>query len=343
VRPVLKPAISRVWRGSSTLQFGIDPDTAVVLDPVDKVTARLLLSLDGTRDLAGVRSTAAGLGIDNVTTDRLLATLRHAGVLDDAASPDRPLSGLIPEISARLEPDLHALATRCHRPGTASARLTRRRLAHVQLIGGGRFGAPIATALAASGVGHLTVIDPDITQPADLAPGGLTADDLGTRRETATAMAIARVAPEVTATCGAGELPDLAIIAATRSVAELTRSFLSTGTPHLMVSVRDGTGVVGPLVVPGQSSCLRCLDLTRTDRDPQWPQIAAQLADHRRPMACEAALAVALAGHAALHALTFLDGEAAPATVNGTIEVRADGRVGRRSWVPHPRCGCRAG
>jgi bacteriocin biosynthesis cyclodehydratase domain-containing protein len=33
--------------------------------------------------------------------------------------------------------------------------------------------------------------------------------------------------------------------------------------PHLAVSASEAIGVVGPLVLPGQSACLRCLDLTR--------------------------------------------------------------------------------
>ena len=49
--------------------------------------------------------------------------------------------------------------------------------------------------------------------------------------------------------------------------------------PHLPVRVRDGTGLVGPLVIPGVTSCLGCADLHRSDRDAAWPAVAAQLRD----------------------------------------------------------------
>ena len=49
--------------------------------------------------------------------------------------------------------------------------------------------------------------------------------------------------------------------------------------PHLLVRVRDGTGLVGPMVIPGQTSCLACADLHRSDRDAAWPALAAQLRD----------------------------------------------------------------
>jgi hypothetical protein len=36
----------------------------------------------------------------------------------------------------------------------------------------------------------------------------------------------------------------------------LVRDLRSQGVPHLAVRVRDGTGLVGPLVIPGVTSCL---------------------------------------------------------------------------------------
>ena len=36
----------------------------------------------------------------------------------------------------------------------------------------------------------------------------------------------------------------------------MVRDLHSRGVPHLAVRVRDGTGLVGPLVIPGATSCL---------------------------------------------------------------------------------------
>jgi hypothetical protein len=36
----------------------------------------------------------------------------------------------------------------------------------------------------------------------------------------------------------------------------LVRDFHSEGVPHLPVRMRDGIGLVGPLVIPGVTSCL---------------------------------------------------------------------------------------
>ena len=109
------------------------------------------------------------------------------------------------------------------------------------------------------------------------------------------------------------------------------------------ISFQVESRVLGPLVVPGTSACLRCLDLSRSDRDPAWPLIIAQLASQAAdPPACDAVLAGAVAAHAAAQALAFIDrGIGAVAVADGTLElVLPDWQWKRRSWPRHPRCGC---
>ncbi len=117
--------------------------------------------------------------------------------------------------------------------------------------------------------------------------------------------------------------------------------------PHLAASASEAIGVVGPLVLPGRSACLRCLDLTRAERDPAWPLILAQLAGQSGadPLACDTVLATMVAAQAAAQALAFLDqGGQGPAVVNGTLELVLPGwQWRRRSWPAHPRCGCAGG
>ena len=77
----------------------------------------------------------------------------------------------------------------------------------------------------------------------------------------------------------------------------VVRDLHDAGVPHLLVRVRDGAGLVGPLVMPGVTSCLRCADLHRSDRDAAWPAVAAQLRDtvgsaDRATMLATAALAL---------------------------------------------------
>ena len=139
-------------------------------------------------------------------------------------------------------------------------------------------------------------------------------------------------------------LPDLAVLTG-HQPPELPVSLMRDRVPHLAAAASEAIGVVGPLVLPGQTACLRCLDLTRTDNDPAWPLILAQLAGRQPdPLACDAALTAAVAGQAAARTLAFIDGRAplAEVTANGTLElVQPAWQWRRRTWLPHPACGCR--
>lgn len=121
------------------------------------------------------------------------------------------------------------------------------------------------------------------------------------------------------------------------TAAVLTRD----GTPHLVASVDEHLGTVGPLVLPGSSPCLRCLELVRTALDPDWPALAAQLERPTRGTpACDGVLAMAVASQAALQVLQLLEGSN-PASIGGTLEFELPGwRWRRRSWPQHPGCPC---
>jgi bacteriocin biosynthesis cyclodehydratase domain-containing protein len=117
--------------------------------------------------------------------------------------------------------------------------------------------------------------------------------------------------------------------------------------PHLPVRVRDGSGLVGPLVVPGMTSCLRCADLHRTDRDAGWPAVAAQLRDtvgsaDRATVLATAALALNQVDRVVVAVRGGVGMDRAPhppSTLDTTLEfdVNTGSTVARR-WSRHPRC-----
>ncbi|WP_054814977.1 hypothetical protein [Nocardia arizonensis] len=113
--------------------------------------------------------------------------------------------------------------------------------------------------------------------------------------------------------------------------------------PHLQVRIRDGKGVIGPLVLPGETSCLRCADLTRSDFDADWPHLAAQLlgrVGHATPAAIAATAALALNEVESVIACSPLR---TPATLDATLELDLDSHlIEQRLWAPHEACGCRA-
>jgi len=345
VRPRLKPALRRVWRDGTTLQLGIDPASAVVIGGLDPASSQLVECLDGSRDIGGLHATADRLGLATRAVDDLLVLLGRCGVLEDAAADHRVLRSLARDERDRLGPDIAAASITAVDPDGGVGVVSRRRHRVIGVHGAGRVGASLVTLLAAAGVGALVVEDAGATTAADLSPAGLGTDDVGASRQDAALRNARRIAPSLRSRVPAGRTPDLAVVAgdAAGQNGRLVAGLLRSGVPHLFARVRDSTGVVGPLVLPGRSSCQRCHDLHRTDRDPAWPSIAAQLAGSswHRADACDVVLATAVAAHAGLQVLAFLDGGATPPTVDGTLEIsQHDGRVRRRSWSFHPACGC---
>ncbi|MGH8866549.1 MAG: ThiF family adenylyltransferase [Actinomycetes bacterium] len=339
---MLKPGLRRVWRDRSTLQFGLDPERAMVLTGVDRSVTAVLESLDGTRDRDAVLDSALEAGLDGQTTQRLLDVLAESGLLDDAARDTTAIRDLPADERERLAPDLLALSLLAHSGDGGLALLERRRQLTVEVRGGGRVGAALACMLGAAGVGHVLVEDATITTHADRAPAGPGRHDVGASRAEAVCRTLRRVSTTVRSSPGpVGVPPDLVVLAPDAPDLAPDDALVRAGQPHLVARVRETTGVVGPLVVPGSTACLRCLDLVRADRDPAWPVVAAQLATPRGPYACDGVLATVVAGLAAMQALAFLDGGRPVLALDGTLELGLfDGCLRRRSWLPHPSCGC---
>jgi hypothetical protein len=127
----------------------------------------------------------------------------------------------------------------------------------------------------------------------------------------------------------------------------MVRDLQDQGVPHLPVRIRDGAGLVGPLVVPGVTSCLGCADLHRRDRDSAWPAVAAQLRDtvgmgDRATLLATAALALSQVNRVigAVRGAPLPDPGPPPA-LNATLEFNVHaGSVVARRWPRHPLCSC---
>jgi hypothetical protein len=317
---VLNPAARYLWRTTSLLQ-------------VEVGTRRVLV--EGV-DPARLRQVLAG------APDPATAPLRDAGLLWTAATDDPDPRRVPPR--PWLASELAALTVR--HGEDAAARLADRARCVVAVHGHSRTAAHVAALLAASGVGRVVLNDPGTARLATAVPGGACPADEGRPLATVAADAVARAAPGTdTSPLPFGERPDLVVLATDEPVDPEQRDALhARGCAHLPVQLGAGFGTVGPLVVPGLTSCLACVDRHRLDRDDGWPALAVQLAQPPRgPTPASAALATVVAGVGALQALSYLDGEGC-ATLDGTLELHLpDWRLRRRSWPTHPACGCTRG
>ena len=116
------------------------------------------------------------------------------------------------------------------------------------------------------------------------------------------------------------------------------QTWLRRDIPHLPIVFGERAVTIGPLVVPGVSPCLACLEQQRADADPAWLAIGSQLWGRRA--AAESGLTATLA---ALEALTMLRELAAGRGTSGTsirLDVADDSRTVTQ-WAASARCGCR--
>ncbi len=308
MRPALRPGLLPLWRDRDTIQIGVDPRRAAALTGVGAAAAVIDL-LDGSRDRTQVITTAAELGVPVAQAEQMLTLLAAAGMLIDfPAATVRALPG---ELRRLLLPELAAASLARMDSDGGSRVLARRAAATVQITGDGALATAMAEVLTSSGVAALR---------APLAPA---------------------VSPGGRARSPAPALIVLTALHPPELVVELLRDRV----PHLAVSAGEAIGTVGPLVRPGTTACLRCLDLARTDRDPAWPLILAQLGRRQPdPPACDAVLTMAVTAQAAAQVLHFVDRpELIGPTENATLELVEPGwQWRRRSWPPHAACICRA-
>jgi hypothetical protein len=241
----------------------------------------------------------------------------------------------------RLAGELTALAV-THAERAAEV-LAARGQASVVVHGRSRAAAHLGAVLAAAGVGRVHCVAGGTVRLHQAMPGGVLPGDEGLDLSVAADTALHRAAPEVDTTPPPpDQAPDLTVLAIDAPIDDDRRVALhAAGAAHLVVSLGADRGTVGPLVLPGLTSCLRCADLHRRDRDPAWSALAVQLTVPRRGgSGSDVAVSTVVVGAAALQALAFLDG-GDPACVDGTLELRLpDWRLRRRSRPPHPDCDC---
>lgn len=119
----------------------------------------------------------------------------------------------------------------------------------------------------------------------------------------------------------------------------LHRYWLRRDIPHLGVVLGESSARVGPIVEPGRTACLNCVERHAIDADPAWTAIATQLLARAAPP--ESPLVSLEAAALAVRAVvSHLDGGAGMRHI-ARIEAES-GRVTRVAVPAHPSCGCLA-
>jgi bacteriocin biosynthesis cyclodehydratase domain-containing protein len=137
----------------------------------------------------------------------------------------------------------------------------------------------------------------------------------------------------------AGSRPDLAVLVAHFVVDPADRArWLSLDVPHATVLLGDSEARIGPIVEPGITPCLHCLELERRDADAAWPAIASQL--WGRAASVDTPL---FAGELTSHVVRLVEARLSSGRSEVAESLTIDGATGShttRGWAFHPECGC---
>lgn len=308
-RPWARGDVPLVWRSDTCIEMGWPPQQ-VRIDGVDPAHVAWLVALRGDSTLAQALDAGRTAGLIPSLLQRLVRAAAHCGLMDDASTIPDSLREAPIAVRDALACDI--AAARYVYGQEATAVIDRRRSAIVAVEGAGLVADVVAEVLTSAGVGGV-IRGPSLHS--------------GSRRHR---HAAARHACHVI--CGAAH-PDAAS----------DGDAMALEIPHLAVSAAAGRAVIGPLVVPGRSSCLRCRDLHLADADPTWSRAAVQWLA-RRPGSVGAGLAHVAGSWAALQVLALVDAgphRVSVPTLDGALAITLPAAL--PSWEArpaHPLCGC---
>jgi bacteriocin biosynthesis cyclodehydratase domain-containing protein len=245
----------------------------------------------------------------------LVATLAHHGLVD---TDDHALRGALPAEDAGAPWTRHTLAALARRVRAELPRALAARSSWVVVV------APF---------GHPTSRDLGEQLSALCHRAGLL---LPQRRRPGPAPKAYRPPRPVHVLVGVGE-----------PSRDLTDGWVRDGEPHLVVRLVEGRAVVGPLVVPGRTACVRCIDAYLTEEDPSWPLLVEQYARASAgdradgiPEPVDAALATVAVGWAVRELASYVE-VGATRSLSTTIRLSPTlDEIETRTWSMHPHCGC---
>ena len=237
-RPRYRAECPVLWRAPGVAQVGEGRLHRII--ELDLASAKWLLSLNGLRTVDQLMAELAAEPEHVQARRSLLGTAAQIGAIDDASSIPEAWRLLTTGERDQAWPDHAAALLTLGSSQLADRTLNQRHRTTFAVIGDQHGGVPHALADAARQA---------------LAAAGLT--------HTAHAMQA-----------------DLLVLLGMHPVIGAEVAAMERVRPtsaHLFVAAYGDRAVAGPLVVPGQTSCLRCAYLHTKDADPHWAGVSMQL------------------------------------------------------------------
>jgi hypothetical protein len=341
----INPNQQALWRNPFEMQIGAGTNP-VVLKGLSPAQERLIAALyKGVADQQ-LPLISSQLGLSKSDTDEVLNQVGPI-LLAEKPKPKSKVelsqefvSGAFSEIiRASLLHSVDGEAVLIERAG---------RSVHIEDIS--RTGLLISQGLAAAGVGHLISHDELTVGAGDLGPTGYPSQLLGRPRIDALRTMLAASPNKALVSTGKKLMEkqlqkmDCAVLISHQAIEPRRYApWVSRDVPHISVSFDSEFASVSPMIIPGQTACLFCLENMRAEQDSNWPVLASQLIASQRKFD-DAASQLFAAGIVIQKILSRIDKvsgfELAEENLTGYRLNLKSGEITELVWPRHPACYC---
>lgn len=323
--------------------------------------ARTMLAvMDGAGTCAEI-SQALGIPLEDI--ENLLRDLDAAGLIDTEPAKisvhtrfhsanahrashdsDDHNDGAVQQLRAKLAPELTLATWLPHVRDGGITTLSRRRNWQVMIFGDSRIATLVYGILLSSGISQTSVQSPNDHRQIserDLCAGFIHPGDIGYSYAARTQELSRELSLFPTTKALEGEDLKQFVIAVGNTPADQVQEWMSKGIAHLIVDVPDGGALsIGPIVIPGQSPCARCISLALDDQNPKWGEISMQKI--LNPVnEVPVSVAHCVSGIVALEALRYIDeGQSILIGAKVRLDYREPTLQKAQTFTRHPACGC---
>jgi len=355
VRPQIKLGAILLPRATSTY-IGRSDQGLEIFSPARAALA----SMDGAHTCEEL-SGALGIPLSEIVA--LVSELDRAGLIDTQRSrisvhtrfhspnanrvshdSDDSNDGAVQQLQAKLQPELSLSTWHANVRDGGVSMLSRRRNWRVGIYGDSRIATLLYGILLSSGISQTFLQSSDEHKricEEDLCAGFLHPSDIGLLYTHRTQELSRELSLFPISKGGDGEKYQEFMVAVGNAPADQVQEWISRGVPHLLVDSPDTASIsIGPIVIPGQTPCARCISMTMEDQNPTWREISLQ---KQIQPAKEVPVAIAhhIAGLAALELLGFIDeGQSELIGRSARIDYHRPIITVQQSFTRHPACGC---
>lgn len=278
----INPNQQPLWRNPFEMQLGTGAD-ALVLNKLSAAQERLIAALyRGIADQQ-LEVVSQQLGLSKIETNDVIDQVRPMFLSEprNTSSSKRKIT-LSPQFVAGAFAEIIRASLVFGVDGENVLLSRAERTVHLEELS--RTGLLIAQGLAAAGVGNLVSHDEQKVDAANLGPTGYPTQLHGHPRVDALRSILAASPNDCQVTTGKRmtekqlQKIDCAVLIV-QQVIEPKRysTWLTRDVPHIVVTFDAQEVAISPMILPGQTACLFCLEIQRTAENPQWPVIASQL------------------------------------------------------------------